>query len=351
MTRQDGFKRFIANLATNIEKHEQNGFIEDESRLERQYRQLRLLIGLEKTFRKTLIKHYRGAQTYKKFVQHILREKRNILAARPYFRERQQVFSREISNALKKGADKGLYKFHFNYTFVAFVLGAWDWAPKSPIVKLAKKIEAIRQEITEMNMPLALSQTRAFWENTPRSHLSYMDLVQIHALGLLVAVDKFVPPSTKGMTREEELQAYRSFRAVAIGRMMGDRIEQYSETVIHYYPSDKRKLYRAHKALRITGTEGIDYDKLVETVNDGLDEPSKTNPDEMAELLASAAMMSGDVVLEPDGETILERHPSTSVTAETRFAEAEAMAKMRFACQTKLSVVEKKLLQLRGVSL
>lgn len=345
MSTADGFKTFVSNLEKRIDAY---GDLSDESLLERQYRQLRTLVALENEFRKTLLAHSQGPVVYKKFMHLILKEKRNILAARPYFRERQQIFSKEISAALKKSAVRSLYKFHFNYTFVDFALGCHDWALGSKVVKLARAIQRLRTEITEMNMPLALSQTRAFWENTPRSHLSYMDLVQIHAQGLIVAIDKFVPPSTKGMTREEKLQAYRSFRPVAIGRMMGDRIEQYSETVIHYFPSDKRKLYRAHKALRISGDMGIDYARLSEVVNDGLDAPNRTNPDEMAELLASSSVMSGDVVLEPDGETLLERQSCTNATPETLLAEEESRHKMREGIRG-LVPVEKKLLKLKGV--
>ncbi len=346
MSQADGFKIFVGNLEKAIAAY---GDLSEETLLERQYRQLRTLVKLENDFRKTLIDHWRGPTVYKKFVHLILKEKRNILAARPYFRERQQVFSKEISAALKKANDKALYRFHFNYTFVAFVLGTYDWAQGSNVVKLANKIKLLRQEIHEMNMPLALSQTRGFYENTPRSHLSYMDLVQIHAQGLLVAIDKFVPPPTKGMTRDEELQAYRSFRAVAIGRMMGDRIEQFSETVIHYFPSDKRKLYRAHKALRVSGDAAVDYERLSEIVNDGLDVPSRTNPHEMAELLASSSVMSGDVVLEPDGETLLERQACSSVTPEASYAEAESRHKLRDTIDGHLSVLEKKLLVLKGI--
>lgn len=346
MSQADGFKTFVSNLEKAIDAY---GDLSEETLLERQYRQLRTLVKLENDFRKTLIAHSRGPATYRKFVHLILKQKRNILAARPYFRERQQVFSKEISAALKKAADKSLYRFHFNYTFVAFVLEAFPWKEGSPVVKLARKIQQLRREIVEMNMPLALSQTRGFWENTPRSHLSYMDLVQIHAQGLIVAVDKFVPPNTKGMTRDEELQAYRSFRAVAIGRMMGDRIEQFSETVIHYFPSDKRKLYRAHKALRISGETGVDYERLATIVNDGLDAASMTNPDEMAELLASSSVMSGDVVLEPDGETLLERQACNSVTPEASYAEAESRQKLRHAVIDYLGPLEQKLLVLKGI--
>jgi len=281
----------------------------------------------------------------------ILDKKRNILAARPYFRERQSIFASKISGALKRRSDKGLYGFRFNYSFVLFVLQAKNWKSNkigAKIVQLAKEINDIRMEIMEMNMPLAISQARIFWSNTPKSHLSYMDLVQIHCGGLLVAIDKFVPPDTSEMSEEEELEAYRKFRAVAIGRMIGDRIEQYSETLIHFYPVDKRKIYRANKARRKFG-DAIDYAKVAESVNEDVEKAHQTNPEEIAELLAASSCVSGDVALDPEGETTLDRYESNAeARPDLQAEEADAMLSMKLKIQ-ELALIERKLLQMKGV--
>lgn len=346
---ENHFRMFAGNLEAAIKRYEA---LPEETLLVRQRRQLQLLIELEKKFRKALIKHPWGPSVYRDFVSMILDKKRNILAARPYFRERQSVFASKISRALKKRSDKGLYQFRFNYSFILFVLQAKNWRSNkigAKIVALEKQINKIRMEIMEMNMPLAISQARIFWSNTPRSHLSYMDLIQIHCGGLLVAIDKFVPPDTSDMSEEEELEAYRKFRAVAIGRMMGDRIEQYSETLIHFYPVDKRKIYRANKARRKFG-DAIDYQSVAESVNADVPERAhQTNPEEIAELLAASSCVSGDVSVEPEGETTLERYEADIAGRPDLQAEdSDAILTMRSKIQD-LSLVERKLLRMRGV--
>jgi DNA-directed RNA polymerase specialized sigma subunit len=343
------FRVFAGNLEAAIKRYES---LPEETLLVRQRRQLQLLINLEKKFRKTLIKHPWGPSVYRDFVSMILDKKRNILAARPYFRERQSIFASKISRALKRRSDKGLYQFRFNYSFVLFVLQAKNWKSNkigAKIVQLAKQINEIRMEIMEMNMPLAISQARIFWSNTPKSHLSYMDLIQIHCGGLLVAIDKFVPPDTSDMSEEEELEAYRKFRAVAIGRMIGDRIEQYSETLIHFYPVDKRKIYRANKARRKMG-DAVDYAKMAESVNEDVEKAHQTNPEEIAELLAASSCVSGDhTMADGEGDTLLERYEADAENRpDLQMEESNAILAMRSKIQ-ELRLVEKKLLRMKGV--
>jgi len=340
------FRVFAQNLEAAIKKY---GDLPEETLLERQRRQLKLLISLENKFRKTLIKHPWGPSVYKQFVAMILDRRRNILAARPYFRERQNIFASQISKHLKKRSDRGLYRFRFNYSFVLFVLGCHKWPKGGKIATLARQIDKIRMEIMEMNLPLAISQARIFWSNTPKAHLSYMDLIQIHCGGLLVAIDKFVPPDTRQMSETEELETYRKFRAVAIGRMIGDRIEQYSETLIHFFPKDKRKIYRANKVLRFFG-EQVDYDKVSELVNEGVqDESDKTNATEIADLLSSASCVSGDVSIDPDGDTTLDRYAAHEETRpDLRVEETEAIFAVRDKVK-ELRLFEKKLLRMMGV--
>jgi hypothetical protein len=340
------FRVFASNLEAAIKRYEA---LPEETLIVRQRRQLKLLISLESKLRKTLIKHPWGPSVYKSFMDLILNRKRNILAARPYFRERQAIFASQISKALKRKSDKGLYRFKFNYSFVLFIMACHKWPAGGKIAQLAKQIHDIRMEIMEMNLPLAISQARVFWSNTPRSHLSYMDLVQIHCGGLLVAIDKFVPPDTRQMTEQEELEAYRKFRAVAIGRMIGDRIEQYSETLIHYFPVDKRKIYRANKAKRHF-REGIDFEKVSEIVNEGVEDPAHhTNPQEIAELLASASCVSGDVSLDPEGETTLDRYEADAETRpDLQVDEMNAIFMVREKYKD-LPLIERKYLRMKGI--
>jgi RNA polymerase sigma factor (sigma-70 family) len=331
------FRQFASSLEAAIARYDQP---DDVDFLKLQKSQVEELVATEREFRKVLIAHSLGDKMYRAFIEYICDEKRNILAARPFFRERQGVFTDAISEALKARSVKKLQKFNFNFHFIQFVLGSNDWKPRSRLVLIAQRVSEIREELVTMNMPLAISRARIFYSRTPRAHLEYMDLVQISCEGLMSAIDKFVPPYT------------RAFRSTAIGRMTGNFIENYSETLIHFYPVDKRKIYRANKLLR-RQTEGMDMTRLTTMVNDGVDSPGLTNPTELAGLLAAQSCVSTDQPLS-EGEE--------EVRVQDRFAapvecqpdviceKMNTYRSLNAAIET-LSVLDKKILTLKGVSL
>lgn len=338
---EDHFKTFAQQLERAIAKY---GDLSEEDFTAKQKAQVEGLVALETEFRSTLIKHADGNKIYKQFVNFICHEKKNILAARPYFRERQEVFTNEISSFLKKKDEVGLYAYHFNYHFVQFVMRARKWSQTAKLRVLARKIERARTELVEMNMPLAISRARLFWSKTQRSHLDFMDLIQIAAEGLMSAIDKFVLPYSP------------VFRAVAIGRMLGNFIEQYSETKIHFYPTDKRKIYRANKVAHKFG-HTIDYQKLADEVNKGVEGAQKTTAAEIADLLAAASCLSVDIThpSSKQGEEGTEMIERISSPPEQRPDEStemnEAYNVMFDAAKKCLSLFEIKFLRLRGLAI
>jgi DNA-directed RNA polymerase specialized sigma subunit len=337
------FKNFAGNLELALSKYEEL----DKPLIVHQREQIRELVRLETLFRETLIADHRGDSVYKDFVKFICDKKKNILAARPYFRERQETFTKFISGALKKRKDKSLYRFKFNWSFINFVLKSRKWAPKSQISLLAKKINKLRTELLEQNLPLAISQARIFWSNTPKSHLSYMDIVQIQCQGLLLAIDKFVPPNDKRMSDKASLLAFKSFRAVAIGIMARDRVNAYSETLIHFFPGDRAKIYRALKALRRVAGEP-DMEALTKKINKELDPKYRTNPSDLAGLLAAGSTVSADYNPDQEGETVAESYPD----AEDKFQSTEDNQALNtmLAFAKRLTVFEQKLLKMKGLS-
>ena len=336
------FRKFCQNLEGVLSRHPETGDL-----LVRQREQLRRLVGLETEFRAALIRDARGQGVYRDFVRFI--RDRNILAARPYFRERHEVFTRYISPALKERNDKRLYRFRFNWSFVEWMLRSRRWAPGSRISKLARQIAATRTEILEQNLPLAISQARIFWGNTPKSHLSYMDIVQIQCQGLLLAIDKFVPPKDARLSDRVSLAGFRKFRAVAIGIMMRDRINAYSETLVHFFPKDRMKQYQANKALRRQVGE-IDYEALALHVNTALkDSKVRTTSSEIQALVAAGSTVSADYSIEPDGETVLDLQAADPETRpDAIFEEREALDRMRAEIPG-LALIERKVLGLHGV--
>lgn len=345
------FKHFAVQLEKAIDKW---GDTPEDDLLARQKKQVEKLAGLEKEFRKTLIKHPWGNGVYKSFIEMIRDQERSILAARPYFRERQSVFTAKIAKALDLRNEKSLYKFHFNYRFVIFVLRSRKWPKNSKLRLIAKEIENIRQEIVEMNMPLAISRARIFWSKTPKAQLTYMDLIQISCEGLISAVDKFCLPFSK------------IFRSVAIGRIVGNFIEQYSETLVHFYPVDKRKIYRANKAAsRMNGgVRELDFEKLAEIVNKDVDKNHRTTPSEIADLMAASSCLHVETSSNSEeNEAPVDGAPSLvrGLTAEKFAADEswrpdvkfEQMDSIRALTQAmdQLNLVERKLLKMYGVTL
>jgi DNA-directed RNA polymerase specialized sigma subunit len=344
------FRLFAGQLEKAIEKY---GGVDEIVIVERQRKQVERLVSLERKFRRTLVKHYWGPAVYRDFIKMITEERGNILAARPFFRERQDVFTAKISKALRDKKEKRLYPFAINYQFVKFVMDSRKWRQTrkgGKIVKLADQISALRTELIEMNMPLAISRARIFWSRTPKSHLSYMDLVQISCEGLMSAVDKFCLPYSK------------VFRSVAIGRIVGNFIESYSETLVHFYPQDKRKIYRANKGISKLSPErgdSIDFSKLADEVNRDVDANQRTNPNELSHLIAAASHVSTDAP-SPEDITAGVNHSAGVTSSVDKYAAdescqpdhqyetAELTTTVRNA-YAELTLVEQKLLRLKGV--
>jgi DNA-directed RNA polymerase specialized sigma subunit len=311
----------------------------------KQKAQVNLLIKLEKEFKKALIKSSRGKEMYQKFLSFIWHSgkdnRRNTLVARPFFRERRTVFSKGISPAIKNKNIKALTKFNINYPFIVFIIENGGYKPNSRIYKLAKKVEEARNVIIQQNIPLAISRARIFKQKTPQAHLSYMDLIQISLEALCTAVDKFVPPYTT------------VFRDVIIGRITGDLIDNYSEKMLYFYPSDKRKIYRANKILKNQNEETLD--SLAKKVNEGpaLDQP--TNPSEINHLMLASSHCSLDSSAnDENSEThVKDNYHYIQAPEEDRpdvIMEQNDLSKKLAQGFSVLDPLESKLLKLKGIN-
>ncbi len=348
------FKAFAAQLQHLIAQY---GEVAPEAWDAHQRNQVETLIDLEKRWRQAVVKHRFGAWAYKKFVRFISGEKKNILAARPYFRERQGIFAKQISKALKKGelGVPALYKFAINYQFILFVMKQRDWGAKSPITQLSEQIGELRKDIVSMNLPLGIARARVFYSRTPRSHLSYMDEIQIAAEGMMSGVDKYSPGRGK--------VSAKVFRSTIIGRISGNHIEEYSETLIHFFPVDKRKIYRANKLIRhFAGV--VDHEKLAEQVNVGPAKKKgeetevedeivahKTTASEIADLMAAASTVSADSSLptDPDAPEPVTRFAAPESTRPDVQVENRAALVLLAQAEVELTLFEKKLLRLKGL--
>lgn len=306
--------------------------------------QVELLLDLEANFQDAIRTHSKGLWAYKRFVKYITQEKGNILHARPYFRERQQFFTKKISPALKTENAKLLQGFRANFRLIQFLYDQRRWTVR--INKLYDRICRVREEICVTNMPLAMSRARIFFSKTPKSHLTYPDLIQISSEGLLSAIDKYVP--TPG-------EPFRGLANIVINRITGNLIERSSETVLHFFPPDKKKLYRGYKESR---SSNGDLQVLADKVNEGVTNPREmTTPDEMAQLLSANSCISTETAIESSESkasskitTIGETLPADDSWRPDVITEAYEERKRLFEAISKLSPFKQKLLRLRGIS-
>jgi RNA polymerase sigma factor (sigma-70 family) len=339
------FRMFAQRLDSAIQRHGEMPS-DQEDFISRQKAQVNCLDQLEVQFRRALIAHPWGPNVFKEFVTFICDKKRNILAARPFYRERQTIFTSEISKALQARHHISLFNFHFNYQFVLFALEAKKWPWGSKVAILGRKIKTARTELIEMNAPLAIAQATKFYKKTPRSHMTRMDLIQVAMEGLSSGVDKFVCPYDNN-----------HYRQVLIGRILGNLIESYSETMIHFYPSDKRKLYNANKVLKKHIVGDVDYTEVSKQVNESARAQYRTTPDEIAGLLAASSLVSADSEAPSsdsgDGGDVqrasVDRYPDDpEQQPDNQYERAELRAVMGEAMK-QLSILERKILKLRGI--
>lgn len=341
----DHFRQFIGNLELATSRYE------GENNLAAQQAMVERLVKLEKDFRKTLIRHRWGKFAYRKFVEYVMGERRNILMARPYFRERNEVFQNEISDVFRASWDsaarvlarepRALYRYHINFPFIKFVMDNFKWSKGSAITALYTSIQKQRDELAERNMPLAISEARLFYGKTPKSHLAFMDCIQHSADGLMSAIDKYCLPYSS------------NYRAVIIGRIRGNLIEAYSETSLHFYPGDKRRLYRARKAMARMD-DPHDYDELARILN--REEPeSHITSGELANLIGASSVVNEGMLYDPTNEdsdeasdAITNHSAGEEARPDVALEEAEVRHRVASSIQS-LSIREQKLLRLMGV--
>lgn len=329
------FIKFKKNLEDTIASFTSSN--EKEEFTKKQKKLVEDLVKSENNFKKVLMNHTFGKQAYVKFINYIVDENKNILSARPFFRERQKEFSSKISPALKERNVDKLAKFDINFPFINFVVNCIDWPRNSKIRKAAKEVQKIREEIILQNMPLAISRATLFRKKTPESHLSFMDINQIAFEGLINAVDKFVLPYTT------------VYRSVIIGRISGDLIENYSETMLHFYPSDKRKIYRANK---VPKSNEATPDQIADIVNSGPKLESLTTGNEIRHLTMAASPLSLDTPIdEQKSSTFSELFVAPdSFRPDLLLENLEEKGNLNKAFD-ELSVFEKKILKMKGLGL
>lgn len=344
----DSFYKLAAEITRAIERNK-DGSTQQE--------QVEELVDAERKFKKVILnRHKLSTEVYKKFIQRICVQNKNILSARPYFRESAITFSKKITPAIKaaqareskettKDAIEVLKTFDINYQFIKFIRDSWVGLFPPAAEKLYHRVHQARTVLIENNMPLAVNRAKLFYRKTPKSHLSLMDLIEICSMGLSAGIDKYVGKYTP------------VFRSVCIGRMVGNMIDSYSETTLHFYPSDKRILYKANS---IRGRQGIDdMNELANAVNKSFKQDEKEgknipkgeiNASQLSELMSASSTVSADATVNDEGYGVYSYTVDETQDIEKSYIQRETTLRM-LSIAKKLPLMEKKILRLKGLKI
>lgn len=211
------------------------------------------LLKLEKDFSAAISGYSQTDEIYRQFIVKIVVKNKNLLSAKPYFRDRSPVFTSQITPAIKDVNTKKLKTFNINYNLIKFIRDSWKGQFPKKAQKIFDQIEITRALLVENNIPLAINRAKRFYKRVPERHLSLMDMVALCVAGLVVGVDKWSGPYST------------VFRSTCIGWMTANLLEAYNETPIKLSPSEKNIVYRA-SAIKIRN-DGISMDELAEAVS------------------------------------------------------------------------------------
>lgn len=337
------FYKLAAEVTRILEQNKKDGTTQQQ--------QVEELLDAEKKFKETILLYKQAKETYKKFLQRVCIQNKNILSARPYFREAATSFAKSITPAIKEGNIEVLQSFNINFQFIKFIRESWLGPFPKRAESLYQRVYTAREKLIQNNMPLAINRAKLFYRKTPKSHLSLMDMINICGMGLAAGIDKWCGTYSP------------VFRSVCIGRMVGNLIDAYSETMMHFYPSDKRILYKAHS---IRGRSGIDeIGDLTKAVNtafiedekDGKSIPKGTiNVSELSGLMNAASMVSADSTVSTEGPDNETTYGVYNYTADpTQDTEGDYInddaTKTMLSLARNLPLIHRKILKLKGVKI
>lgn len=343
----DSFYKFAGEVTRRIQANKDDAN-KGMNSTDIQKQEVEELLDAEVKFKETILKYKQSTRVYMKFWNKVCKTNKNILSARPYFRESAITFSKKITPAIKATDLEGMKTFDINYQLIKFIRDNWEGPFPERAEQLYWRVHKAREILIENNMPLAINRAKLFYRKTPKSHLTLMDMIGICGMGLAAGIDKWCG-------------AYSPvFRSVCIGRMVGNLIDSYSETMLHFYPSDKRVLYKAHT---IRGRKGIDeIHALTAAVNQSFKDDEKEGKSipknevtvsELSYLMSAASTVSADQTVSVNDEGsfgVYDYTPDETQDIEAAYVEKETTAHM-LSLAASLPLMHRKVLRLKGIKL
>ena len=305
----------------------------------------------EKLFRDEILKYKYSTQVYKKFIQKIRHIDRNILYAKIYFRESSETFSEFITPFLKSEDPEGLKRFHINFNLIQYIRLSWRGPLGAKAEKLYRRVEEARRVLIENNLPLAINSAKIFYRAVPKSNNTLLDMINVAAQGLASAVDKYIG--------DKKGEYSRVFCSVILGRVSGNLIKLNSETSLHFYPSDRKILYKANA---IRSRQGIkDVVELANAINaafaadkaEGLVVPKEqVTPAQLQELLNAATMVSVELTAKDEDDGTYNAYdftPDEKESAEENLIQTETNETIGKLI-SELPPLYRKVLRLKGIN-
>lgn len=330
----------LANSIAKILKDNNNGKkLTRKEFTAQQKTQVERMMELEKNFKKNINSYKQSDKIYQKFLMYIKIERGNILTARPFFREDSKTFGTYISPAFKQDDIQKIKNFNINYKFMKFVIENWRGNLPAKALKAWNEHQYVRQKIIENSMPLAINEAMKFYKAVPKNHLTLMDMINASMSGLCIGVDKWVGP-------------FRTvFRSVCIGRMKSNIMELYNQTSLHYYPSDKKIIYKANL---LKSREKIENSEiLLDAINGYLkdnDDKRQLEMYELENLLNGSDMKSVETEIDEEGFSVYDTYFEEENIVESTLEKYDLLKNVLIQCKN-LKMIERKIIKLKGVDL
>ena len=291
------------------------------------------LIALEKQFREKLNKTSKGKKVYSTFINMIYKSSGRgggIVMVRPYFRQRELTFINTIHKAVEKNKPDELYGAPINFKFISFAMKELTPPPKE-LVKIFEEIKIVRNDIVNSYLFLAFGRAKVHNKSAYSSSIDMSDLVQIANEALIIAVDKYVPTETT------------VFAHMAMGRIIANLIATGSSpSAASINSGGQKRLYRIRRLLersphltREQVAEILDVTEM--EVNDLIESTRYSSIDQP--IGSDEGRTLGDVIHDDDPES-----------APDNIVENEDLALKLLAAYKTLTIIEQKILRLKGVN-
>lgn len=298
--------------------------------------ELKKLIGLELKFAKRLRSITGGKQKYKDFIFHIVEDK-DLREARPYFRERENMYKDIINPAIMAKDTESLHRLRLNFRFCFFVMETMQ-NKDIRLDDIYEQIKKTREGIIHKHLHHALNRAKSFSRGIG-SVVDFGDLIQLANEALIEAVDKYVID-----------QDSTSFHNMAFGKMISSLITSSDSSLpVTLWPKASRKLYQIRKILEKTpGINTRDLSQILDTAEE-----------EISLIMNASRYKSLDESLngsEDDSEmpsiTLLDFLPSITNEYNDPYLMIEREDMIRTAAEIfkNLTLLEQKALRLKGVN-